>query len=189
MILPIIAHGNQVLKNKTSEINKDYPELDDLINNMFETMYNAQGVGLAAPQVGLSIRLFVIDATPFKEENEKLDGFKKVFINPVIIEESGKEWTFNEGCLSFPLIREDVRRKSEVFIKYYDENFNLIEKKYGGIVARIIQHEYDHLEGKVLIDKVSPFKRQLLKRKLNAISKGNIDVNYKMKFPHKNKKL
>ncbi len=188
MILPVVAYGDPVLKKKATEVDKDDPDLKELIDDMFDTMHNAQGVGLAAPQIGLSKRLFIVDATPFKEEDKKLDGFKKVFINPVIIEETGKEWVFNEGCLSFPTIREDIWRKPEIIIKYYDENFNILQEKYDGIAARIIQHEYDHIEGIVLIDRVTPFKRRILKSKLNSISKGVVNAGYKMKFPGKKPK-
>jgi len=188
MILPVVAYGDPVLKKKATEVDKDNPDLKELIDDMFDTMHNARGVGLAAPQIGLSKRLFIVDATPFKEEDKKLDGFKKVFINPVIIEETGKEWVFNEGCLSFPTIREDIWRKPEIIIKYYDENFNILQEKYDGIAARIIQHEYDHIEGIVLIDRVTPFKRRILKSKLNSISKGVVNAGYKMKFPGKKPK-
>ena len=188
MILPVVAYGDPVLKKKATEVDKDDPDLKELIDDMFDTMHNAQGVGLAAPQIGLSKRLFIVDATPFKEEDKKLDGFKKVFINPVIIEETGKEWVFNEGCLSFPTIREDIWRKPEIIIKYYDENFNILQEKYHGIAARIIQHEYDHIEGIVLIDRITPLKRRILKSKLNSISKGVVDAGYKMKLPGKKPK-
>ena len=188
MILPVVAYGDPVLKKKATEVDKDNPDLKELIDDMFDTMHNARGVGLAAPQIGLSKRLFIVDATPFKEEDKKLDGFKKVFINPVIIEETGKEWVFNEGCLSFPTIREDIWRKPEIIIKYYDENFNILQEKYHGIAARIIQHEYDHIEGIVLIDRITPLKRRILKSKLNSISKGVVDAGYKMKLPGKKPK-
>ncbi|HCQ29676.1 MAG TPA: peptide deformylase [Flavobacteriales bacterium] len=183
MILPIVAYGDPVLRKETEEIDKDYPDLDILINDMFETMYNAQGVGLAAPQIGKSIRLFIVDAEPFAEDEPELEGFKKVFINPIIVEEEGKEWKFNEGCLSIPGIREDVSRKPDITIEYYDENWNLKEEKYSGLAARIIQHEYDHIEGILFTDKLSPLKKQLIKSKLNNIAKGNIKVNYRMRFP------
>lgn len=165
------------------EIDAEYPELQQLISNMFETMYLAKGVGLAAPQIGRSIRLFIIDTAPFEEEGDDYKGVKKVFINPIIIEESGKEWAFNEGCLSIPGIREDVHRKPTVTIEYYDENFELKEETYDGITARVIQHEYDHVEGILFTDKLNPLKRNLLRGKLNNIAKGNVKVDYKMKFP------
>ncbi len=188
MTLPIIAYGDPVLKKKASEVDKNQSGIRELIENMFETMYKAEGVGLAAPQVGQSLRIFVVDTTPFKKDDEKLDGFKKVFINPEIIESTGKEILFNEGCLSFPNIREDIWRKPEVFIRYYDEDFNLHEEKYDGIAARILQHEYDHIEGIVFIDRISPLKRRIIKGKLNSIAKGLVDVNYRMKFPARKQK-
>lgn len=188
-VLPIVAYGDPVLKQVAKEIEEDDSELKQLIDNMFETMYNASGVGLAAPQIGKSIRLFVVDASPFAEDededNSELDGFKKVFINPIIEEESGEEWGFNEGCLSIPGIREEVFRKENIKISYYDENFNFLEEEYDGYAARIIQHEYDHIEGKLFTDRIPPLRRRLLKRKLDEISKGIADVKYKMKFPKK----
>lgn len=183
MILPIIAYGDPVLKKEAEEIDQDYPFLEELIANMFETMDNAEGVGLAAPQVGKSIRLFVVDASAFSDEEPELEGFRKVFINPIIVEEEGEKWAFNEGCLSIPGIREDVSRCPNITIEYLDENFNLVEEKYSGLVARIIQHEYDHVEGLLFTDYLSPLKRTLIKSKLNNIAKGNVKVNYRMKFP------
>ncbi|MAC94730.1 MAG: peptide deformylase [Flavobacteriales bacterium] len=183
MILPIVAYGDPVLKKEAEEIDQDYPFLQDLIDNMFETMYNAEGVGLAAPQIGKSIRLFVVDASPFEEEEPKLKDFKKVFINPIILEEEGKAWNFNEGCLSIPGIREDVSRQPKITIEYYDRDFNLVEETYDGLAARVIQHEYDHIEGILFTDLINPLKRRLLKSKLNNISKGNVRVSYRMKFP------
>ena len=185
MILPIVAYGDPVLKKAGDEIDENYPGLKELIDNMFQTMYGSNGVGLAAPQVDKSIRLFIIDATPYADEDKKLEGLKKVFINPITLEEEGKEWIFNEGCLSIPGIREDVSRKPKVLIEYYDENFNLHEEYYEGLAARIIQHEYDHIEGVLFTDRINPFKRRLLKGKLNDITNGNVDVDYKMKFPKK----
>lgn len=196
MILPIVAYGNPVLKRVADEIEEDYPDLKTLIKNMFETMYAARGVGLAAPQIGLGIRLFIVDASPFSEDPEEgddpkevalLKNFKKVFINPIIEEESGEEWAFAEGCLSIPEIREDVKRKPEIVISYYDENWELKEEKYAGYAARVIQHEYDHVEGVLFTDKIHPLKRNMLKGRLDDISKGNIDVSYKMKFNVKKK--
>jgi peptide deformylase len=185
MILPIVAYGDPVLKKKATDITKDYPQLDKLIDDMFETMYNASGVGLAAPQIGKDIRLFIVDASPFKDEDPELEDFVQVFINPRIIEENGDQWSFNEGCLSIPGIREDVMRKPTLVIQYYDENFEFYEEEVSGIAARIIQHEYDHIEGKLFIDHLGSFKRTLLKGKLSDISKGRVDVDYKMRFPKK----
>lgn len=192
MILPIVAYGDPVLRAKTTEISPDYPELKQLIDHMYETMYAASGVGLAAPQIGKSIRLFITDATPMaddedltKEEAALLKNFKKVFINPMIEEETGKEWDFNEGCLSIPDIREDVGRKPVVTISYQDENFKNHTETFQGIAARIIQHEYDHLEGVLFTDKLSPFKKRILKGKLSNISKGNVQPGYKMRFPNR----
>jgi peptide deformylase len=185
MILPIVAYGDPVLKKEAADIEKDSPELQKLIDNMIETMHHSEGVGLAAPQVGKSIRLFVVDASPFEEDEPDLADFRKVFINPIILEEEGKEWDFNEGCLSIPGIREDVSRKPEITIEYYDRDWKLIEEKYDGIAARIIQHEYDHVEGILFTDHLTSLKRTLLKTKLNNISKGNVEVKYRMKFPKK----
>ena len=194
MILPIVAYGDPVLKKEGEEIDKDYPALSDLISNMFETMYHAQGVGLAAPQIGKAIRLFIVDGSPFaeKEEDEEedpmavgMEDFKKVFINPIIEDESGEEWAFNEGCLSIPKIREEVFRKEKIRITYFDENWDLKDEEYDGYAARIIQHEYDHVEGVLFTDHLSSLKRKLLNKKLQNISKGEIEVDYKMKFPNK----
>lgn len=193
MKLPIIAYGDPILRKKADEINEDYPNLKELIDSMFETMYAARGVGLAAPQIGLPIRVFVVDATPFAEDDEdepgdpSLKDFKKVFINPIIIEESGKKWPFNEGCLSIPDITEDVMRSENLLINYLDENFEEHEVELTGLAARIVQHEYDHIEGKLFVDKLSPLKKAMLKSKLADISKGQIRVSYKMKFPHQKK--
>jgi peptide deformylase len=183
MKLPIIAYGDSVLRKKGTEITKDYPELNNLIENMFETMYGAHGVGLAAPQIGLSIRLFVVDATSFAEDEPALKDFKKTFINAKIIEESGNKWSFNEGCLSIPDIREDIDRHESLTISYYDENWKHYEETYKGLAARIIQHEYDHIEGKLFVDKLSPLRKAMLNNKLSSISKGIVKVEYKMKFP------
>ena len=192
MILPIIAYGDAVLKKKALDITKDHPNLDKIIANMFDTMRNAKGVGLAAPQVGLSIRLFIVDSSPFAEDKDdddkdkkELMGFKRVFINAKIVEEEGTKWKFNEGCLSIPTIREDVERKPSIRIKYLDEHFKAHEEEFEGVRARIIQHEYDHIEGVLFVDKINPLRKSLLKRKLADISKGNVDVSYKMKFPIK----
>jgi len=190
MVLPIVAYGDPVLRKVGKEIDKDSPKLNDLISNMWETMYKANGVGLAAPQIGLPIRLFLVDTGPFAddeeltpEEQEALKNFKKVFINAKIEEESGTNWAFNEGCLSIPDIREDVTRKDTIEISYLDENFKPHKETYDGILARVIQHEYDHIEGILFTDKLSSLKKRLLKGKLVNISKGKIDVEYKMRFP------
>jgi len=196
MILPILAYGDPILKKEGVEIDKDYPNLKQLIADMFETMNNAHGVGLAAPQIGLGIRLFIIDTTPFTERGEEEDedplpveemkqlaGLKKVFINPIILEESGDTWPFNEGCLSIPGINEDVNRQRDLVIEYYDENFELKEETYTGKAARVIQHEYDHIEGILFIDRLNPLRKQFLKKRLNEISRGKTNAKYKMKFP------
>lgn len=187
MILPIVAYGTPVLKQKAAFIDPEYPELDELIGNMFETMYNANGVGLAAPQVGVSIRLFVIDATPFAEDEPELKGLKKVFINAEMLEESGDKWKFNEGCLSIPTIREDIERQPEILISYRDEKFVEHREHFSGILARIIQHEYDHIEGTLFTDRISQLRKALIKTKLSNISRGNVKVDYRMKFPMRKK--
>jgi len=193
MILPIVAYGDPVLKKAAEEIDKDYPELEQLIANMFETMYEASGVGLAAPQIGRSIRLFIVDGSPFAETDDDeeedpraagMEGFKKVFINPVIEEESGKEWGFAEGCLSIPKIREEVYRKEIIKISYYDESWNFHEDTFDGYKARIIQHEYDHIEGVLFTDHLSVLKKRLLTKRLSNISQGVVSVDYRMKFPN-----
>lgn len=188
MIYSILSYGNPLLKKPTKDIDKKYNDLDTIIDNMWKTMYNAKGVGLAAPQIGLSISLFVVDGTPFVEdeninefEKTQLKNLKKVVINP-ILNEFGENWIFNEGCLSIPNIREDVSRKNSVNIKYYDQKFNFHEEVYSGLAARIIQHEYDHLKGILFIDKLSQLKRQMIKGRLNKISKGKIETDYLMKF-------
>lgn len=185
MILPIVAFGTPVLKQKAKNIDMDYVGLSELIDNMYETMHEASGVGLAAPQIGMSIRLFIVDASPFEEDEPELKDFQQVFVNPDIVKEEGEEWDFNEGCLSIPHIREDVSRKPKIRIRYQDEHFNTYDEEFEGIAARIIQHEYDHIEGVLFTDYLSPLKKRLLKRKLNDISKGNIRVDYRMKFPQK----
>ena len=190
MIYPIVAYGDPVLRKEAKEIDEKYPKLDALLGDMFETMYAAFGIGLAAPQIGLPIRLFVVDATPFKddedlaeEERNYLATFKRVFINAKILEESGNEWAFNEGCLSIPDVREDVFRHETITIEYLDENFEKHTETISGIAARIIQHEYDHIEGILFTDKLSPLKKRLIKKKLANISKGVIEVDYRMRFP------
>ncbi len=190
MILPIVAYGDPVLRKVAKEIDSGYPKLTDLIDNMWETMYNANGVGLAAPQVGLAIRLFMVDTGPFAddedlspEEQKVLGSFKKTFINAKIVEETGKDWTFNEGCLSIPDVREDVNRLDTITISYLDEDFKSHMETYDGLLARVIQHEYDHIEGILFTDKLSSLKKRLLKGRLNNISKGKIKVDYRMRFP------
>ena len=194
MILPILGYGSPILKKAAIDISPQYPNLNELISNMWDTMYSAKGVGLAAPQIGLSIRLFVIDATPFLDDENMDDfelnsikNFKKVFINPKIIEENGNLWEFNEGCLSIPEIREDVSRRSKIVIEYFDENFQSNKLKLSGLAARVVQHEYDHIEGILFIDHLSSLKKRLIKGKLNNISSGSIKVDYEMKF--NNRKL
>jgi peptide deformylase len=187
MKLPIVAYGDPVLKKKAVEIEQDYDNLNLLIENMFETMYAANGVGLAAPQIGLAIRLFIVDASPFAEDDEQLKDFKKIFINPEIIEEKGDKWTFNEGCLSIPDIREDVNRHPEILINYLDENFIPQSKSLNGLAARVVQHEYDHIEGKLFTDRLNPLRKTMLKSRLDAISKGLVKVDYKMRFPFSKK--
>ena len=195
MLLPIIAYGHPVLKRKAEVINKDYPKLLELINDMFETMYNANGVGIAAPQIGLSVRLFIVDTNPFSEDESlsdedrsELKSFKKTFINPEILDENGDEWSFEEGCLSIPNIRESVLRQESIKIQYFDENFNKHIESYNGLLARVIQHEYDHIEGILFTDKLSSFKKQLLKKKLLKISSGKLSFDYEMQFFKSSKK-
>ena len=193
MILPIVAYGNPVLRKVAHDIDENYPQLDKLIEDMWETMYASNGVGLAAPQVGRDIRLFVMDSAQIfanmdekdREEENYPDapGIKQVFINAHVVEEHGDDWSYNEGCLSIPKIREDIYRAEEVTIEYMDEHFQKHAKTFNGISARIILHEYDHIDGKLFIDYLSPLKRKLLKRKLDDISKGNVKVDYKMSFP------
>jgi len=185
MIYPIIAYGLPVLKKKARALEKDEIDVQKLKEDMYETMYYAQGVGLAAPQIGLDIRVFVIDASPMTEDEPDAVAIKKIFINPEKIEEEGKEWSFEEGCLSIPGIREQINRQEKIRLKYFDENWEEHEEEFTGIIARIIQHEYDHLEGVLFTDKLSPFKKRLLKSKLNNIVKGKVDVDYKMKFATK----
>ena len=194
MILPIVAYGDPVLRKVGKNIGKDYPDLNELIENMRETMKNAQGVGLAAPQIGKDIRLFLIDASPFadsdqleEQEREFLKGFNKVFINASILEEEGEEWVFNEGCLSIPNINEDVYRNETIHVEYLYENFEKKEETLSGLAARIFQHEYDHIEGILFTDRISSLKKRLLKKKLENISKGKVDVDYRMKFPNQKK--
>ena len=195
MILPIVAYGDPVLKKKAKPITPDYPNLSTLLENMYETMYGASGVGLAAPQIGLAIRVFLVDTSPFagdesfsSEEQKQLENFKKTFINAEILEEEGEEWGFSEGCLSIPGINEDVFRKPVVTIKYQDKDFNTHTETYTGLIARVIQHEYDHIEGVLFTDKLSSLKKRLIKGKLTNISKGKCSAEYRMKFPMVSKK-
>jgi peptide deformylase len=188
MILPVVAYGHPVLKKVGKEIGPDYPGLQELIRDMFETMYQSDGVGLAAQQVNRSIRLFLIDLSPYSNKHPELTDFKKVFINAKIHSYEGEEYAFNEGCLSFPGIHEDIFRKPKIHITYADENFQPHDEVYDGIVARVIQHEYDHTDGIVFIERMSTLKRMLLKGKLQDISKGKVDVSYKMIFPMMKKK-
>ena len=190
MVLPIVAYGNPVLRKVGSEISAEYPGLQKLIEDMWETMYNSKGVGLAAPQVNKDIRLFVMDSVQIienldvdeKDEFPEDEGYKGVFINAQIEEIIGEEWAYNEGCLSIPKIREDILRRETVTINFFDENFTENTKTFTGVTARVILHEYDHTEGKLFIDYLKPLKKSLLKRKLNDISKGKISVDYKMAF-------
>ncbi len=192
MILPIIGYGDPVLRKVGVEISPDYPNLDILIENMYATMYNAYGVGLAAPQIGLSIRMFIIDTEPFSEnddlkteEKNQLKSFKKTFINAKIIKEEGNEWAFNEGCLSIPDVREDVFRKEKITIEYCEEDFVRKTEVFEGLIARVIQHEYDHIEGILFTDKISSLKKTLIKKRLQNIMEGKIRADYKMKFFNK----
>ncbi|NVO18235.1 MAG: peptide deformylase [Bacteroidetes bacterium] len=187
MIFPIVAYGHPNLRKVSVDITPEYPGLQQLIIDMWETMYYSVGVGLAAPQINRQIRLFVIDANPYTKQYPEAEGFKKVFINAHIVERRGEEWAYNEGCLSIPDIHEDVYRPDEVRIKYQDEEFNSHDEWFGGIIARVIQHEYDHLDGILFVDKIHSLRRIMLKRKLLDISKGDIQVGYKMIFPPKKK--
>lgn len=195
MILPIVAYGDPVLKKRAIEITPEHPNLEQIIANMYESMYGAFGVGLAAPQIGLSIRLFLVDTAPFSddesysvEEQAQLNSFKRTFINPKMLDESGEEWSFNEGCLSIPNVREEVLRKPTIKIEYQDEDFKTHVEEFEGLIARVIQHEYDHIEGILFTDKVSSLKKRLLKGKLSNISKGKTSVDYRMRFPNISKK-
>lgn len=191
MILPIVAYGHPVLRTMCKDIDSNYPQLDQLIENMWETLYNSHGVGLAAPQVNVPIRLFLVDSLQmvetFDEEDKEMypneKGIKKVFINAHRVNDSGELWPYNEGCLSIPSVREDVMRKEKIRLRYMDENFEEKEEEFDGLTARVIMHEYDHIDGKLFIDYLSGLKKKLIKRKLSDISKGNIDVNYRMLLP------
>lgn len=195
MILPVVAYGDSVLRKVGVDIDKDYPNILELIENMKETMINDQGVGLAAPQIGKAIRLFVVDASPFAEDDELddeerafLKDFKKVFINAKIIKEEGEIWPFTEGCLSIPDIREDVFRHEKITIEYLDENFEKHTDVIDGLAARVVQHEYDHIEGIMFTDKISSLKKRLIRKKLDNITKGKINPDYRMRFPQLKRK-
>ena len=185
MIYPVTVYGDPILRKIAIPVEKDFEGLKELVSNMFETMYHSDGVGLAAPQIGKSLRIFVVDASPMADEEPELKGFKKAFINPEILERTGDEWIMNEGCLSLPDIHEDVSRPANVKIRYMDENFTEHTEKYGGFAARVIQHEYDHLDGKLLVDYLPPLKKRILKSKLTAISKGKIKTSYRIVLPGK----
>lgn len=187
MLLPIVAYGHPTLKKMSVDIDKDYPNLDKLITDMWETMYESNGVGLAAPQINLNIRLFVIDAEPFKEDYPDAAGQKKVLINAKIVEEEGEEWAFQEGCLSVPDIHEDVMRHPRIHIQYYDENWEYHDEWVDGIVARIMQHEYDHIDGRIFIEHLSAMRKMMLKGRLNDITTGKINPSYRMIFPKQKK--
>lgn len=189
MIYPIVGYGDPVLRKVGADITPEYPNLKEVIQNMYDTMYNAHGVGLAAPQVGLAIRLFIVDTEPFsdsddlsKEEATQLKGFKKTFINAKILKEEGEEWAFNEGCLSIPDVREDVYRHEQITIEYFDENFEKKTEVYDGLIARVIQHEYDHIEGVLFTDKIATLKKTLIKKKLQNIMEGKARPDYRMRF-------
>ena len=200
MIYPIYGYGHSVLKKVAEDIDENFEALDKLIADMFETMYDSNGVGLACPQIGKPIRIFIIDTVQLEDDEEEAadklkkgeepfnNGVRKAFINPILIEESGKEWDYEEGCLSIPDITGDVSRKPKIVIEYYNEKFELLEETYDGMNARVIQHEYDHLEGILFTEHLKPLKRRLIKRKLDNIKKGKVDVEYKMKFVGEKKK-
>lgn len=189
MILPIVAFGHPNLRKKAIEIDKDYPDLDELIESMYKSMYESNGVGLAAPQINKSIRLFVVDAKPFSDEIPESIDFKQVFINANIVERTGEDWAFQEGCLSVPGINEEVMRPKKIRIQFYDENWQFHDEYFDDIPARIIQHEYDHLDGILFVDRLSPLRKTLIKGKLIDISKGKTNASYRMIFPNtKNKR-
>lgn len=182
MILPIYAYGQPVLKKVAEDIDANYPDLQELIANMWETMYAAHGVGLAAPQIGLSIRLFVIDSSPMMDDGKESEGIKRVFINAHKVEENGTPWSFEEGCLSIPDIRGDVERPPVVRLRYMDENFVQHEEVFTGLNARVIQHEYDHIDGVLFVERLKPLKKRLVQRRLENIRRGNVESDYRMKF-------
>jgi peptide deformylase len=182
MILPVILYGDPVLKKRAQEVAPDHPNLREIIKNMWQTMYNAQGIGIAAPQVGLSLRIFVVDTEQLAEKRKKIGGIKKVFINPVILEQEGEEWKYEEGCLSIPGIREDVFRQPNIRVRYFDENFNEFTETFDDLNARVIQHEYDHIEGILFTDRLKPLKKKILLPKLNKIMRGEVeDIDYRIK--------
>lgn len=182
MVYPIVMYGDPVLRKRAVDVAKGSVDLSTLVADMHETMQAAHGIGLAAPQIGKGIRLFVVDATSLEDEPE-LKDFKKAFVNPTLVEEAGKPWEFEEGCLSIPNIRENVSRKEKIVLHYFDENWNEFEETFDGMKARIIQHEYDHIEGKLFIDYLSPLKKKMLKGKLTDISKGDVDTDYRILAP------
>ena len=183
MIYPVAVYGHPVLRKIAKEIEPGYDNLKEIIDNMWETMYQSDGIGLAAPQINKSIRIFVIDATPLEEDYPELKGFKQVFINARITERTGEEDVHDEGCLSLPTIREEVKRPTRITVEFQDENFNSLTKTYTGFAARVVQHEYDHIEGILFVDHLSPLKKRLLKGRLNRISKGEVDVDYRILIP------
>ncbi|MFY0654274.1 MAG: peptide deformylase [Cyclobacteriaceae bacterium] len=185
MIYPIVVYGDPVLKRMADDIEEGEIDVKQLSEDMFETMYNASGIGLAAPQIGKSIRMFIVDGSPLDDDEEDMSDFKKVFINPEIVEETGEPWKFEEGCLSIPGIREEVSRPPKLIINYLDENWEEHEEEFDGMKARIIQHEFDHIEGVLFTDYLTPFKKRLLKGKFQNISKGKCDADYKIKIPNK----
>lgn len=184
MILPIYAYGSPILRMESREISKDHTDLDKLIEDMFETMTNAEGIGLSAPQIGLNIRVIVVDASSMAADFPAgdLDNFREVFINPIIEEEFGEEFSFREACLSLPRISEEIKRPSKIIISYFDRDWNLREKEFSGVQSRILQHQYDHLEGRMWIDRASPLRKKLLKSKLDKISKGQVYCEYPINF-------
>jgi peptide deformylase len=183
MTYPIVIYGHAILKKIAADIEKDYPGLQQITDDLFETMYHSEGMGLAAPQIGKSIRVFVIDGNPIAEDEPELAGFKKVFINAHIIEKCGELLPMNEGCLSIPKLREEVKRESHIRIRYYDENWEPHDEVFDGYKARIIQHEYDHLDGILFVDRINPLRKRLLKGKLTDISKGKFEADYKTILP------
>jgi len=182
MILPIYAYGQPVLTKVAKEIGPEYDGLSELLENMWETMYHAQGVGLAAPQIGRGIRIFLVDTEQVMDEGKESEGIKKAFINAEILEQTGKGWDYEEGCLSIPNIRGDVNRQETIVIRYQDENFEEHTETYSGVNARVIQHEYDHIEGQLFTDKLKPLKKKLISRKLESIRKGKVKADYRLRF-------